>query len=641
MRATLVVGLAVVLCVRASSGRAEIPPTLSFETFDDYADASALEKQWRTPHGDPSRIRLEPSFTKQGGQALRFDYKITKYATRASFVDRDPRAFEAIRFWVKPDGSGRVLDLGIKNHAQKGFQTKDLLRLDGKDPVLVSVPFERFGPAARDELLEEIWFIVRGQPGEGSIAIDGFEFVQNKPVVKLDDFDGYKTPLAAFQHWKPTGPAAKLGDVEPRSVEADARSGASLALKYDLPRVDGAAAFVDADARGYEGVRLWLKNVGAAKTFVVGGRNHAQQRWETPPQSIKDAAGHAYELPFFAFAPADRSHAPGAPFVDAFLERLYVRLADGQGTGTLFIDDVQLYRHIAGAKVASVTALRTAIKNVDALTAPALAGVVKAIADQPESLKPAPLLRFATVLKEVLKGKPVDEPGLVLWLAGDVDQVVNPAGLDEGQVNGAVNDFGSGLRKAGVSESLLEKARAALRPLAPAGVPAAAAARKGPSSPYRFSLASAPTYDRSVVIEDFEGDRDIFKRWYQPVWSTGVTPVVQTELKSEGAQGLTVSHVGPLDKYNGFAKILGRPRDLRGMNALRMWIKPHAQTPEQAKAGRLSTGFIDGSDEIWQIDLPDAEPSRSSCKCGWPTSGRRCGATTGSSTSRRATSGSG
>ena len=37
------------------------------------------------------------------------------------------------------------------------------------------------------------------------------------------------------------------------------------------------------------------------------------------------------------------------------------------------------------------------------------------------------------------------------------------------------------------------------------------------------------------------------------------------------------------------------------MNALRMWIKPHGMDDAQ---GSVSTGFIDGSKEIWQMDLP-------------------------------------
>jgi hypothetical protein len=42
---------------------------------------------------------------------------------------------------------------------------------------------------------------------------------------------------------------------------------------------------------------------------------------------------------------------------------------------------------------------------------------------------------------------------------------------------------------------------------------------------------------------------------------------------------------------------------IEGMNAIRMWIKPHGYCSAQ---GLLSTGFIDGSNEIYKIDVPDA-----------------------------------
>jgi len=37
------------------------------------------------------------------------------------------------------------------------------------------------------------------------------------------------------------------------------------------------------------------------------------------------------------------------------------------------------------------------------------------------------------------------------------------------------------------------------------------------------------------------------------------------------------------------------------MNTLRMWIQPYGM---DSKLGSVSTGFIDGSKEIWQADVP-------------------------------------
>ncbi|MDX2021441.1 MAG: hypothetical protein SF187_14460 [Deltaproteobacteria bacterium] len=586
------------------AAKADAPATMSFESFDSYETDEDLAKQWRQPHGEPSVVRLEKAFLKAGGKALRWNYRLGKYGTRASFIDRDPRPYDAIRFWILPDGSGRTFNIGIKNHAQKAFETKDLLKLNAKSPVQVTVPFSRLGVGAKDELLEELWILVSGPAGEGSIAIDGFEFVKEKAKIELEGFDRYKTPLDVFQHWKPVGKDVHLGDVNTQSSATDRReSGASLVLNYESPRVVGVSSFIEADARGFEGLRLWMKNVGTAKTFTVEAKNHAQQWWETPPLPLPD--GDVIKVPFFAFSPKQgatpSSPRQGVPLLlDECLDQISIRVADPQGKGLLFIDNVGLYRHISAKRLEATTALRLVFQNVSAHSEKQIVAAVLAIAEDRKDLREPAVAAFARTISKLLRGKRVDEPGLVLWLAGDVDQVINPKDLDQGQIKGAVNDFGSALRKVGVPEAQLEVGRRALLTLAPPGLQA----RKAADGQHSYRLKVAPAFDDSVPIEDFENVSNIFSRWYQPVWSVGVTPSVQTERKSAGAQGLTIRRKGTLDSYNGFATVLKPARDISGMNALRMWVWPNPLA-NPGEEGRVSVGFIDGSDEIWQMEIPD------------------------------------
>jgi hypothetical protein len=64
-----------------------------------------------------------------------------------------------------------------------------------------------------------------------------------------------------------------------------------------------------------------------------------------------------------------------------------------------------------------------------------------------------------------------------------------------------------------------------------------------------------------------------------------------------------ISNSGPITKISGMAKIPHPFQNIEGMNALRMWVKPYGM---DGTKGSLATGFIDGSGEIWQVDVPDA-----------------------------------
>jgi endoglucanase len=137
----------------------------------------------------------------------------------------------------------------------------------------------------------------------------------------------------------------------------------------------------------------------------------------------------------------------------------------------------------------------------------------------------------------------------------------------------------------------------------PSATPAAPAAARvdAPAHQFRFALSAVPQYDRFVLVEDFESGTDMFRTWYLPKWSTGLVATYDAEHKSSGKYGLTISNTGPLEKISSMAKIPAPYQEIHGMNALRMWIKPYGM--DDAK-GSVSTGFIDGSKEIWQMDLP-------------------------------------
>ncbi len=250
--------------------------------------------------------------------------------------------------------------------------------------------------------------------------------------------------------------------------------------------------------------------------------------------------------------------------------------------------------------------VRADVRNMAGRTADEVAADLRALAPAGEALDEGKLLALASGLVKALSGRPIDDPALVAWIAGDLEQALDPGPDGAEQVKSAISDIGSGLRKAHVDDSLIETVRAALRALRP--TKESPAEPRGPEHAYRYALAQAPAYDRSVPIEDFAG-RDPLQAWYEPNWSLGISARVDRDAEAPGGSVLTLARVGPFDTYNGFATVLKPPRNIEGMNALRMWIRPCGSLPlggmRPEARGSVTVGFIDGSDEIWQMEVPD------------------------------------
>ena len=97
--------------------------------------------------------------------------------------------------------------------------------------------------------------------------------------------------------------------------------------------------------------------------------------------------------------------------------------------------------------------------------------------------------------------------------------------------------------------------------------------------------------------------------WSSPVvWAdrvfltTGIVATFDSQHKSGGNRGLTIANTGPTTKRSSMAKFARPHQDLAGCNALRLWFKPYGL---KASEGTVSMVFIDGSSEIWQVDLPE------------------------------------
>ena len=202
---TVVLGLALANCAVAQAGGP--PPkgaALVIEDFESYPSDAALAKAWYTPpHGNWMRQTLVARVAGPGGHALKLEYRTAPgegkfYAAICIVKSWNLAGFDAVRFWLKPDGSGRELTIQWNVADAKGDNVHDLwqasYRPEKGDTTarLVTIPFARlerpgwldragkrasFEPASVNELALYVG-APDGPHGEGAYEFDDFEAVR-------------------------------------------------------------------------------------------------------------------------------------------------------------------------------------------------------------------------------------------------------------------------------------------------------------------------------------------------------------------------------------------------------------------------------------------------------------------------------
>jgi hypothetical protein len=208
--------------------------------------------------------------------------------------------------------------------------------------------------------------------------------------------------------------------------------------------------------------------------------------------------------------------------------------------------------------------------------------------------------KLADNLSKALAGRQLPR-GPATRLALELVWVFNSDKLRTRDLQSAILDAQGALRDAGVAPADVDLVVSDLKVIAPRAQ--AEIKPDVPTRPYRYPLSAPPKYDKSVLVEDFETGGDIWKRWYTPGWSTGIIALYDPENKQTGKFGLTISNDGPPDRASGMAYIPRPGIPIAGMNAILMWIRPY---DADGSKGTVSTGIVDGSNEIWQVDVPDA-----------------------------------
>ena len=143
------------------------PASLVLEDFESYASSDVLAKAWyQPPHGAWMKQSLEPAIKAGGRYSLKFEHRLSgesgkDYAAICILKKWDLSPYNAVRFWLKPDGSGREVTIQFNIADAKGNNIHDLwqttYRPDPGDasPRLVTIPFS--------ELRHPGWLDLKGR----------------------------------------------------------------------------------------------------------------------------------------------------------------------------------------------------------------------------------------------------------------------------------------------------------------------------------------------------------------------------------------------------------------------------------------------------------------------------------------------
>jgi hypothetical protein len=241
-------------------------------------------------------------------------------------------------------------------------------------------------------------------------------------------------------------------------------------------------------------------------------------------------------------------------------------------------------------------------RDLQIITGAAQASVIQkdldALMPNGQIFKPAQAAKLSADLTNAIAGKRLSD-GDALHMAIELNRFLHFSGSSTREVQSMILDIQDILTGVAATPDSTKAVTAAMRtmvrrtdsPLVP----------DVPTRPYRFPISAAPKYERSVMIEDFESG-SIFPKWYSPKWSIGLNAVLDPAHKESGRFGLLLIAPGPADRRTSLAYPPKPYVDMRGMNAVRMWIQPYGGDP---KRGMISTGYLDGKGQIWQVDLPD------------------------------------
>ncbi len=144
------------VCTVTASSEGLQPDTLdiviqkfgSIDDFEEYGSDEDLRAAWTVRQGTTAAAFLETVNPGEGGSGLRMEYTLgggsLSYAGLSRALSGDLSRIGSLRFWLKPDGSGRTLHIRLQETDTKYWYADRVL--NGTDPETVTLPLDAFAP---------------------------------------------------------------------------------------------------------------------------------------------------------------------------------------------------------------------------------------------------------------------------------------------------------------------------------------------------------------------------------------------------------------------------------------------------------------------------------------------------------------
>lgn len=173
----------------------DVVATQVYDNFESYGNTLPVVN-WPNPGGyminpwgDPNSgffPSLSTDYKADGNYSMKLGYNLEAkgWGGMGHLLDYpDWSAWDGVRYWVKPDGSGRTLTFTflerIGSDGIKHFHSADYQMTYDTTPVVVTIPWSAFGgsPANISAIEEQVWSL-EGTPGPGTIYVDKIELIK-------------------------------------------------------------------------------------------------------------------------------------------------------------------------------------------------------------------------------------------------------------------------------------------------------------------------------------------------------------------------------------------------------------------------------------------------------------------------------
>lgn len=182
----------------------QVKNLLTIDDFEDYASNSILTLIWQARYGTNAEFFLESSQVGQGEKSLRTEYSIGNGSPPYAGIFRNLagnfNSANFLRFWLKPDNSGRSLAILLYETSGKYWQYDYIL--NGSDSMTITIPLSNFKASDGSIVMDRTALnrislnVLKGSAtwGSGTLYFDEIEFLTKYEVPVIESKNNRLVP---------------------------------------------------------------------------------------------------------------------------------------------------------------------------------------------------------------------------------------------------------------------------------------------------------------------------------------------------------------------------------------------------------------------------------------------------------------